>query len=77
MDQPAIARLGHEIGTARPSLRGYATVTVAEVQGIPLAVEATPPPPRHAEISGWPSDLADLQDAAQRLADVAAYEPAD
>lgn len=47
-----------ELGLTR-RVRAVAVLTAAEVRRAKLDVEALEPPPRHANIKGWPSDPTD------------------
>ena len=48
----------HEIGTER-RIRAAAMLTAAAVRQATLEVESQEPPPKHANISGWPNAVND------------------
>ncbi len=60
------------------TIYGAGIVTAADIRSARLAVSASEPPPRHANIEGWPtSDHPDMAKAAQREAAKALAERAE
>ena len=52
-------------------LRARAELSVAQITGVGLRVESAEPPPRHANIAGWPGEKHEWMSRAQELAAVA------
>lgn len=48
-----------------------ADVSVAQIRSVGLAVDAAEPPPRHANITGWPAEKHAWKSRAQKLAALA------
>jgi hypothetical protein len=56
-------------------LHGRAEILVEAVVAIGLQVNTSEPPPRHAEINGWPAAKPAIVSLAQLLAARASYQP--
>jgi hypothetical protein len=64
--QPVLWELGdREIGTDR-RVRAAAMLTAADIRQATLDVEAHEPPPRHANIVGWPNAVDDPETTRAR-----------
>lgn len=61
----------HAAGTRTGGALARAEVSVAQVQATGLRVEAADPPPRHANIIGWPEEKPAWMSKAQELAAIA------
>ena len=56
LDQNGVREIGENVATQRGKrLVGRGDVTAGNIQSIGLRVEPKEPPPRHADIMGWPA----------------------
>lgn len=56
LDQNNVREIGEDVATRRgKTLIGRGEVTAGNIQSIGLRVEPKEPPPRHADILGWPA----------------------
>lgn len=63
-----ILALGKESGPDVKRIFGYGQITVEDVTAVALAVQPAEPPPRHADIVGWPQDPDPALNKARQLA---------
>lgn len=77
LSEPQVWDIGHRWVSdpqAMP-LHGRAEFTAEAVASVGLFVVESEPPPRHAEIDGWPPDKSAAISVAQQLAARALYRP--
>src|SRR3990170_1342923 len=70
LDEPEVWAIGraHVADPQGKKLHGRADLAIEAVTSLGLAVVPTDPPPRHAEISGWPLEKSAVMSLAQELA---------
>ncbi len=72
LDEPATWAIGEEVGAKRSqTLRARGDIAAADVSKARLTVAPCEPPPRHANIEGWPAEKSAQKLIAIDLADAA------